>query len=139
MIPALRVCRDVSHERVGALVRSASKGHRDGDRTKPKDFGTGAIYRRQPARRVVADDNKWLAKTIVAEGPHMAVWVNGYQVSDWTDGRPAKESAREGLRLGGGAIAIQGRDATTDFLFRKICVMELPKEISEVGGESSEK
>src|SRR5215216_3460140 len=34
----------------------------DGDRTKPKDFGTGGIYRRQPARRVVADDFKWFSK-----------------------------------------------------------------------------
>ncbi len=100
---------------------------KDGDRTKPTDFGTGAIYRRQAARRVVADDGKWFSKTIVADGPHFAVWVNGYQVSDWTDKRPEKESGREGLRLGGGAIAIQGHDATTDFLFRKIQVAELPR------------
>jgi hypothetical protein len=102
-------------------------GFKDGDRTKPRDFGTGAIYRRQPARRVVADDMKWFTKTIVADGPHMAVWVNGYQVSDWTDKRPENESGRNGLRLGGGAIAIQGHDATTDFLFRKISAVELPR------------
>ena len=100
---------------------------KDGDRRKPKDFGTGGIYRRQPARRVVPSDREWFAKTIVADGPHFAVWVNGYQVSDWTDKRPAKESGREGLRLGGGAIAIQGHDATTDFLFRKIQAVELPR------------
>jgi hypothetical protein len=100
---------------------------KDGDRTKPADFGTGGIYRRQPARRVVPDDHKWFTQTIVADGPHMAVWVNGYQVSDWTDTRPAKESAREGLRLGGGAIAIQGHDATTDFLFRDIKAAGLPR------------
>ena len=66
---------------------------KDGDRTKPADFGTGGIYRRQPARRVVADDHEWFTKTIVADGPHMAVWVNGYQVSDWTD-----DAAGEGKR-----------------------------------------
>ena len=98
---------------------------KDGDRTKPADFGTGGIYRRQPARRVVADDHKWLAKTIVADGPHMAVWVNGCQVSDWTDERPAKESAREGRRDSGGAIAIQGHDPTTNFLFRNIRAAEI--------------
>jgi hypothetical protein len=114
-------------------------GLKDGDRAKPKDFGTGAIYRRQPARRVVADDFKWFAKTIVADGPHMAVWVNGYQVSDWTDTRPPKDSGRDGLRLGGGAIAIQGHDATTDFLFRKIGAVELPGERSEVGSQGAEK
>lgn len=100
---------------------------KDGDRTKPADFGTGGIYRRQPARYVVPDDHEWFMKTIVADGPHMAVWVNGYQVSDWTDERPAKESARDGRRDGGGAIAIQGHDPTTDFLFRKIRIAELPR------------
>lgn len=97
----------------------------DGDRTKPVDFGTGGIYRRQPARRVVADDRKWFHNTIVADGPHMAVWVNGYPVSDWTDERPPKESAREGFRKDGGAIAIQGHDPTTDLLFRNLRAMEL--------------
>ena len=84
---------------------------------------------------MVADDLTWFTKTIVADGPHMAVWVNGYQVSDWTDTRPEKESGREGKRLAGGAIAIQGHDATTDFLFRKISAVELPGERSEVGGQ----
>jgi hypothetical protein len=99
----------------------------DGDRTKPADFGTGAIYRRQPARRVVPDDHQWFTKTIVADGRHFAVWVNGYQVTDWTDTRSEKENPREGLRLGPGVIAIQGHDPTTDFLFRDIEVAELPE------------
>jgi hypothetical protein len=99
----------------------------DGDRTKPADFGTGAIYRRQPARRVVPEDHQWFTKTIVADGPHFAVWVNGYQATDWTDTRPEKENPREGLRLGPGVIAIQGHDPTTDFLFRKIGIAELPE------------
>jgi len=102
-------------------------GFKDGDRAKPVDFGTGGIYRRQPARRVVADDKRWLSKTIVADGPHVAVWVDGYQVSDWTDDRPAAKNAREGKRLEGGAIAIQGHDPTTDFLFRDFQVAELPR------------
>jgi hypothetical protein len=100
---------------------------KDGDRSKPADFGTGGIYRRQPARRIVADDGEWFYKTIVADGPHVAVWVNGYQVSDWTDTRPEKENAREGLRLKPGVIAIQGHDPTTNFWFRNFRVKELPR------------
>ena len=119
--------RTLRNGRWAGYESQIQNAYKDEDRTKPKDFGTGAIYRRQPARRVVADDNKWFTKTIVADGPHFAVWVNGYQVTDWTDKRPEKESGREGLRLGGGAIAIQGHDATTDFLFRKIQVAELPR------------
>lgn len=99
----------------------------DGDRTKPADCGTGGIYHRQSARRVISDDHKWFTKTLVVDGPHIAVWVNGYQVSDWTDNRPAKDNPREGRRDAGGAIAIQGHDPTTDFLFRTIQAVELPK------------
>jgi hypothetical protein len=100
---------------------------KDGDRTKPADFGTGGIYRRQPARRVVADDHKWFHKTIVADGPHVAVWVEGYQVSDWIDPRGERDNAREGKKLGPGAIAIQGHDPTTDFSFRNMSAAELPR------------
>lgn len=99
----------------------------DGDRTKPADCGTGGIYRRQSARRVISDDHQWFTKTLVVDGPHVAVWVNGYQVSDWTDKRPPKDNPREGRRDAGGAIAIQGHDPTTDFLFRKIQAVELPR------------
>jgi hypothetical protein len=99
----------------------------NGDRTKPADFGTGGIYRRQPARRVVPDDHQWFTKTIVADGAHMAVWVNGYQVSDWTDPRRPAESPREGRRAGAGVIAIQGHDPTTNLLFRNIRAAELPR------------
>jgi hypothetical protein len=100
---------------------------RDGDRTKPADFGTGAIYRRQAARYVVPNDREWFTKTIVADGPHMAVWVNGHQVTDWTDPRPAADSPREGRRDGPGVIAIQGHDPTTNLLFRNIRAAELPR------------
>ncbi len=99
----------------------------NGDRTQPADFGTGGIYRRQPARRVVANDREWFTKTIVADGPHMAVWVNGYQVSDWTDERPPRDNAREGFRESPGVIAIQGHDPSTNLLFRNIRAAELPR------------
>ena len=93
-------------------------GFKDGDRTKPKDAGTGAIYRRQPARYVVPNDHEWFTKTIVADGPHMAVWVNGYQVSDWTDTRPEKENAREGAaRRGWGDRACKGMMRRRIFCF----------------------
>ena len=37
-------------------------GFKDGDRSKPADCGTGGIFRRQNARRVVADDFQWFPK-----------------------------------------------------------------------------
>jgi len=95
-------------------------GFRDGDRTKPVDAGTGAIFRRQNARLVIPDDHEWFYKTIIADGPHIAVWVNGYQVTDWRDTRPPHENPRQGKRLEAGSIIIQGHDPTTDLRFRNI-------------------
>jgi hypothetical protein len=100
-------------------------GYKNGDRTKPVDHGTGAIFRRIQARRVVANDNEWFSKTIVADGPHIAVWVNGYQVTDWTDTRKPNDNPREGLRTEKGTLQIQGHDPTTDILFRDFRAAEL--------------
>ena len=100
----------------------------DGDPTKPQDCGTGGFFRRQNARRIVANDHEWFSVSLVADGPHMAAWVNGYQVSDWTDTRKPHENPRKGLRLEPGTLAIQGHDVTTDLRFRKIKIVELPGE-----------
>ncbi|HUT32147.1 MAG TPA: DUF1080 domain-containing protein [Planctomycetota bacterium] len=97
------------------------------DRTKPVDFGTGGLYGHQPARRVVPSDHEWFTKTIVAHGRHMAVWVNGHQVSDWTDPRPLNDSPRQGCRLKAGIISLQGHDPTTDLSFRNLRIAEYPK------------
>lgn len=100
-------------------------GFEDDDRTKPMDCGTGGIFRRQAARRVVADDLKWFHKTLIADGAHVAAWVNGYQVSDWTDEREPDENPRKGLRLEAGTIQIQGHDPTTDISFRNFRIVEM--------------
>lgn len=102
--------------------------YKDNDRTKPADFGTGAIYRRVPARKVVSNDNEWFTMTVVADGKHIATWVNGYQTVDWTDERKANDNPRQGYRAAKGPISIQGHDPTTDILFRNIRVAELPKK-----------
>jgi hypothetical protein len=99
-----------------------------GDRTKPFDFGTGAIYRRIPARKVVSNDNEWFTMTVVAEGKHIATWVNGYQTVDWIDDRPADENPRKGYRAAKGPLSLQGHDPSTNLLFRNIRIAELPVE-----------
>ncbi len=96
------------------------------DRTHPVDFGTGGIYRRQPARRVVSTDGEWFTKTVVATGRHLAVWVDGVQVSDWTDDRAPHDNPRQGFRAAPGVIGIQGHDPTTDLSFRRLRAVELP-------------
>ncbi|WP_161602288.1 3-keto-disaccharide hydrolase [Tautonia marina] len=98
------------------------------DRTKPVDYGTGAIYRRVAARKVVADDFEWFTKTLIAHGNHFAVWVNGYQVTDWFDDREPADNGRNGFKAAPGVISIQGHDPTTDLSFRNLRIAELPRD-----------
>ncbi len=102
-------------------------GFLNDDRTKPADFGTGAIYRRVPSRKVVSNDNEWFTMTVIANGKHISTWVNGYQTVDWTDDRKENDNPRQGYRGAKGPISIQGHDPTTDILFRNIRIAELPK------------
>lgn len=96
------------------------------DRTKPVDFGTGGVYNLQPARKVLSTDGEWFTKTVVAHGPHIATWINGFQTADVIDKRDPAPTARKGLYLDAGCISLQGHDPTTDLSFRNIRVAELP-------------
>jgi hypothetical protein len=96
----------------------------DDDRSKPEDYGTGAIYNRQSARRVYADDLEWFTMTIVAHGNHMATWVNGHQAADFTDNRPPNRNGRYGQKTGAGVISLQGHDLTGSLSFRNIRIAE---------------
>lgn len=90
------------------------------------DFGTGAIYRRMPARSAVAQDGEWFTMTVIANGRHLATWVNGIQQVDWTDHRAPADNARNGYRQAKGPISLQGHDPTTDLSFRGFRIAELP-------------
>ena len=89
------------------------------------DYGTGAIYRRVPARKQMSKDGEWFGMTIVARGNHLATWVNGVQVTDWYDNRPKSDNARTGCRLEAGHISIQGHDPTTELSFRNLRIADL--------------
>ena len=106
-------------------------GFKNGDRTQPIDCGTGGIYRRINARLIVPNDKEWFTTTLVADGPQIAVWVNGYQVTDWTDDRAPSDNPRNGLRTAAGTLQIQGHDPTTDLSFRNLRAKELAKSGSK--------
>lgn len=101
-------------------------GIKDGDRNKPADFGTGAIFRRAPARRVVSKDREWFTGTLIADEAHFSTWVNGIQVVDWVDTRPGDKNPRVGLKLDEGYFSLQGHDATTDIAFRNLRLVDTP-------------
>lgn len=119
-----------------AQIRNEWEGYQKGkprdtakeNRAKPIDFGTGGVYNRQPSRKVVSSDNEWFTMTVVAGGPHIAIWVNGYQTADYVDREKDAPTARKGRFLGKGCISLQGHDPTTDLSFKNIKVAELPEK-----------
>ncbi|PHQ35957.1 3-keto-disaccharide hydrolase [Rhodopirellula bahusiensis] len=103
----------------------------DGNPLQPADCGAGGIFRRQDARVVAGEPERWNSILLVAEGSHFATWVNGLQVTDVVDTREADENPRRGLRLEPGSIIVQGHDKTTLATYRQIAVTKAAAE----GGE----
>lgn len=97
-------------------------GIRDGDRSKPADSGTGAIFRRVAARYVPANDREFFTAVLIAQGDRFASWVNGYQVVNWQDTREPNSNPRAGKRLEAGHLSLQGHDPTTDLDFKSVDV-----------------
>lgn len=97
----------------------------DEDPGKPARYSTGAIDDRQLARRLVSRDLEPLTMTVVAVGPHIATWVNGSQMTDWTDDRDKHDNPRVGPRLEPGTIQLQAHDGETDIEFRRVRVAKL--------------
>ncbi|MEM9704022.1 MAG: DUF1080 domain-containing protein, partial [Planctomycetota bacterium] len=99
-----------------------------GGRTDPDDyqdgFGTGAIFRRQPVRYVNADDGEWFSVTLLCVGNRIATWVNGLQVTDFTDDRDPDPNPRQGRRDEPGYLLLQGHDPSTDVSFRNFRIQE---------------
>ncbi len=116
--------RSVADEYQFGYECQIQNGFKDNDRTKPTDFGTGAIYRRIAARKVVPNDREWFSVTVMARGPNIATWVNGYPVVSWLDDRAKDDSPRKGLRTAAGHLSIQGHDKTTDILFRNLRIAD---------------
>ncbi|MCL4692876.1 MAG: DUF1080 domain-containing protein [Candidatus Hydrogenedentes bacterium] len=115
---------------------SQVRNHWTDNRRNPYDFGTGGNYGNQPTRMVVSSDHEWFHKTIVVDGNHAAVWVNGYQTSDFTDTRPVSENSdgKAGYVPGPGTIHLQGHDPTTNLTFKNIEIQEYPQRGPRAGG-----
>lgn len=92
----------------------------------PKNAGTGAIFRRVNARRVITQDKEWATVTLVASGARISTYVNGYAMVHWEDTRKPDPNPRKGQRLDAGHFSLQGHDPGTDASFRAITVSDLP-------------
>lgn len=95
------------------------------DPAQPARYSTGAIDDRQLARRLVSRDEEPFVMTIIANGPHIATWVDGYQMVEWTDERRPHENPRQGQRLKPGAIQLQAHDPQTVLEFHQVKIRAL--------------
>jgi hypothetical protein len=92
------------------------------DPARPAVYATGAIDERENARRLVSRDGEPFVVTVVAHGPQIVTWVNGVQVTDWTDTRPKNETPRRGSRTEAGTIQLQAHDPDTDLAFGRVSI-----------------
>jgi hypothetical protein len=89
-------------------------------------YTTGGVDDRQQARAPIAADLVPFRMTVLAHGPHIATWVNGYQTVDWVDQRDNHSNPRNGKRLEAGTIQLQAHDPETELEFTGIWLQELP-------------
>jgi hypothetical protein len=99
----------------------------DNDPAKPFRYCTGGIDDRLDARRQIARDFMTFKMTIIADGPRIATWVNGYQTVDFLDERPEHDNPREGKRVKAGVIQLQAHDPATDYEVRGISIADWDK------------
>jgi len=97
----------------------------DDDYKKFIGTDTGGIFRRQVGRNAGPKDGEWNYLTIYANDAKIATWVNGIQVTDWTDQRDPHKNPRNGRRVEAGTIQFQGHDSDTDIRFRNIRIGKL--------------
>jgi hypothetical protein len=95
------------------------------DPGKPSVWSSGSIDDRQLARRLVSRDFVSYRMTVAAHGPHIATWINGHQLIDWTDTRPPHDNPRQGLRVAPGTLQLQAHDPQTDVEFLGIQIAPL--------------
>ena len=117
--------RCIPGENMNGYESQIDHGVQDQEKLSPSNGGTGGVFRRKEARRIVGSDETWFTKTIIAEGPHVAIWVNGYQVTDWTDRRRPNKNPRRGLKTAAGTLMLQGHDPETLTRFQSIQAREL--------------
>jgi enamine deaminase RidA (YjgF/YER057c/UK114 family) len=96
----------------------------ENDPAKPFRYCTGGLDDRLDARRQVARDFIPFKMTIIADGPRIATWVNGYQTIDFLDERPEHDNPREGKRTKAGVVQLQAHDPATDYEVRGISVAD---------------
>ena len=92
---------------------------------------SGGLAGLQDPRETLRLPGNTVFETIVASGRHIAVWMDGYPVTDWTDTRVDASSPKSGARTTAGPIALEAPASDSEVSFREVSVASLPKELGK--------
>ena len=95
------------------------------DRDKSPQGRTGSLARFQDARQAPVENGHFFTETIVAKGRHIAVWVNGFPVTDFEDRRAPGPNLATEARIGKGTLALVASGSSANLDFRNIRLAEL--------------
>jgi hypothetical protein len=89
--------------------------------------GTGGLASIRPAHEAAGQDNQFFRLTVVANGHHLATWVNGYQTMDFEDPRMEGPDALIQTRSTPGPIRLAADNASSSLDFKGIAITPLPE------------
>lgn len=90
---------------------------------------TGNLSGLKIARKVLGEDDQFFTATILARARHVAIWVNGYPVTEFDDTRPEGTSPKKEARTAGGAIALGAPEGAGSIDYQNIKIETLPKTL----------
>jgi hypothetical protein len=111
--------------------------YRSGNRSQALPESTGALKGLQTPRKVLGDDNQYIAATIAAYGRHIQIWIDGYPVSDYQDTRAEGTTPQREARTTAGTITLQSPDEKANLDFRNIRLAQLPKALGKGPAEAT--
>jgi Domain of Unknown Function (DUF1080)/FHA domain len=89
--------------------------------------GTGGLASIRPARGAAGQNNQFFKLTVVADGHHLATWVNGYQTMDFEDTRMEGPDALIQARSTPGPLRLAADNASSSLDFKGIEIAPLPE------------
>ncbi len=91
----------------------------------PRQEPVGNISRFRTARGIPYTNGEFVTETVAAYGRHIALWVNGYPVTDFEDRRPLGQNLALEARVGKGTVAFAAMSTSADEEFRSIRIATL--------------
>jgi hypothetical protein len=96
----------------------------------------GAILPNLAAPRKILPVQDLTMGTVVVSGRHLAVWVNGFPVTEFTDTRPEGASAFHNARTSAGVIGLPLHDASATADYAQIRLTSIANALGGIAGKT---